>query len=100
MVMNEEIIRLWRAHQEEGLPDVPPEAKGELWVLDEVIGGCIAHYLASGETLDSSRLNVLEDCRADLKRLLPGLEGGATTYFSRLGSLADLILADVTGRAS
>jgi len=90
--MTDDLALLWRAHQEDPLPDVPSESKGELWVLDEVIGGCIAYYFASGQTIDTSRLRILEDCRADLQRLLPELEGQAVSYFGRLGELADLLL--------
>ena len=91
--MTDEIVALWRMHQQTALPDVPPDSKGELWVLDEVIGGCLAYYLDAGRVLDASRAVILEDCRADLERLLPGLDETAATYFSRLGTLASLVLS-------
>ncbi len=90
--MAKEIVTLWQTHQRAALPDVPQESKGELWVLDEVIGGCVAYYLNAGGVLDASRVVVLQDCRADLERLLPGLDETAAGYFSRLGTLAELVL--------
>ena len=92
--MADELTRLWQKHQQEALPEVevPAICKGELWILDEVIGGCVAYYLEDGRVLDSRRLGILRDCRADLDRLLPELEGPAIDYFSRLEALAQLIL--------
>ena len=90
--MAEELITLWQKHQMEALPEVPASCKGELWVLDEVIGGCVAYYLEDGRALDSRRVSILRDCRADLDRLLPELEGPAIDYFTRLEALARLIL--------
>ena len=90
--MTEELIALWQRHQQESLPEVPATCKGELWVLDEVIGGCIAYYLEDRRALDGRRIDILSDCRADLDRLLPGLEGPAIAYFSRLEVLAQLVL--------
>ena len=90
--MAEHIITLWDAHRQAPLPDVPVQSKGELWVLDEVIGGCVAHYLDQGRTLDAARVVILEDCRADLERLLPMLDETAAEYFGRLGILAALVL--------
>jgi len=91
--MAEELLTLWHAHRQDPLPEVPSECKGELWVLDEVIGGCVSYCIEAGQRLDPPRAHILEDCRADLHRLLPGLEGPAITYFSRLGALAELLLA-------
>jgi hypothetical protein len=90
--MAEELMVLWRRHQQEALPNVPDASKGELWVIDEVVGGCIAYYLERGPSLDSRRIGILEDCRADLDRLIPELEGEAVNYFRRLGTLAQLVL--------
>jgi hypothetical protein len=91
--MRSELAILWKRHQQEALPAVPPTIKGELWVLDEVIGGCIAHYLEGNLALDSGRTAILIDCRADLDRLLPDLEGPAVDYFHRLEILAELVLS-------
>ena len=96
--MTEEIVTLWKLHRQAALPDVPSESKGELWVLDEVIGGCVAYYLDAGQVLDAPRAVILEDCRADLERLLPDLDETAADYFSRLGTLAGLVLSGHDGR--
>jgi len=97
-VVTGEILVLWRAHRDATLPEVPRERKGELWVLDEVIGGCVTYYLDAGRTLDPPRVVILEDCRADLERLLPDLEEAAASYFSRLRTLAGLLIqASQTG---
>jgi hypothetical protein len=90
--VTDEIRTLWNAHRQAKLPDVPRERMGELWVLDEVIGGCVAFYLNAGGMLDPPRIAVLEDCRADLDRLMPDLEEAATSYFGRLGTLAGLLI--------
>ncbi len=91
-VVTDEILVLWRAHRDAMLPEVPRECRGELWVLDEIIGGCVTYYLDAGRTLDPPRVVILEDCRADLKRLLPDLEEAAASYFSRLRTLAGLLI--------
>src|SRR5207237_7738808 len=90
--MKDDILSLWRAHRQAALPDVPRESMGELWVLDEVIGGCVNFYLQAGGALDAPRKAILEDCRADLARLLPDLEETAVSYFSRLEALAGLLI--------
>jgi hypothetical protein len=90
--MTDDILALWRAHQQAELPAVPRDCMGELWVLDEVIGGCVAFYLDAGGTLDPPRVAILEDCRSDLARLMPDLEEAAVSYFSRLGMLAGLLI--------
>jgi len=90
--MSDEILTLWRAHRQAELPDVPRESKGELWVLDEVIGGCVAFYLSAGGALDPTRVAILKECRTDLGRLMPDLEEAAVSYFSRLGMLAGLLI--------
>jgi len=87
------LAALWGRHRQEALPEVPSLNKGELWVLDEVIGGCVSYYLDAGQTLDMQRLAILRDCRADLARLLPELDGPALDYFCRLGTLAELVLS-------
>ena len=86
--MTDLVNELWQAHRHDGLPDVPQETKGELWVLDEVMGGCVEFYLNAGRVLD------LHDCREDLARILPVLDGQALRYFSRLDTLAGLLLMD------
>ena len=90
--MNDDILSLWHAHRQVALPDVPRESMGELWILDEVIGGCVNFYLQAGGALDAPRKAVLEGCRADLARLLPDMEETAASYFSRLETLARLLI--------
>src|SRR5262249_15138238 len=75
--MADDLLTLWQAHRAAALPDVPRERMGELWVLDEVIGGCVTHYLGAAQTLDTPRIAILKDCRADLTRLLPDLDEAA-----------------------
>src|SRR5438128_514283 len=88
--MKDDILSLWHAHRQAALPDVPRESMGELWVLDEVIGGCVNFYLQAGGALDAPRRAMLEDCRADLPRLLQALEEQEASYFSRLKASAGL----------
>jgi hypothetical protein len=87
-----DLAALWQAHRQAALPDVPSEIKGELWVLDEVMSGCIAYFLEMGSGLEPARIGILEDCRMDLRRMLPELDGQAAIYFNRLETLAALIL--------
>src|SRR5206468_10572371 len=89
--MKDDILSLWHAHRQAALPDVPRESMGELWVLDEVIGGCVIFYLQAGGFLDARGKAMRDDCRVDLARLLPGLEETAAPYFSRLEGLAGLL---------
>ncbi len=90
--MKDDILTLWQTHRQAALPDVPRESMGELWVLDEVIGGCVNFYLQAGGALDAPRKTILEDCREDLARLLPDLEETAASYFSRLETLSGLLI--------
>src|SRR5437879_13023731 len=53
LAMKDDILSLWHAHRQAALPDVPRESMGELWVLDEVIGGCVNFYLQAGGALDA-----------------------------------------------
>jgi hypothetical protein len=94
--MGEQLVTLWHTHRQAALPDVPSEKKGELWVLDEVVGGCVAHYLDGGRKLDAARIAILEDCRAELDHLRPGLDEAAAVYFERLGTLAGLVLESLS----
>jgi hypothetical protein len=92
LALKDDILSLWHAHRQAALPDVPRESMGELWVLDEVIGGCVNFYLQAGGALDAPRKAILEDCRKDLARLLPDLEETAASYFSRLETVAGLLI--------
>src|SRR2546425_10639562 len=90
--MKDDILALWHAHRQAPLPDVPRESMGELWVLDEVIGGCVNFYMQAGGALDAPGKAILEACREDFARLLPDLEETAASYFSRLEALAGLLI--------
>lgn len=61
--------------------------------LDTVISGCVTYYLESDEGLDRQRIEILEDCLAELDGLLPELSDEAETYFARARRLAFLLLA-------
>jgi len=87
----DDIHILWQAHWQAALPDVPHGLRGELFVLDDILGGCVAFYL-NGGTLDQSRRAILEDYQADLRRLVPDLDPAAAAYFIRLERLAELLL--------
>src|SRR2546428_13400212 len=90
LAMKDDILSLWHAHRQAALPDVPRESMGELWVLDEVIGGCVNFYLQASGALDAPRKAMLEDGRADLARVLADVEEAAASYFSRLEGLGGL----------
>lgn len=59
--------------------------------LDTVISGCAVYYFEE-RNLDSRRLAMLEHCLNDLDALLPGLPEEAGEYFTRLRTLASLLL--------
>lgn len=67
--------------------------KGELMMLDTVIGGCVLHFLESGEGLDAQRIGMLEDCMMNLDALMPHIVEEAGDYFTRLHQLGTLLLA-------
>src|SRR2546427_11655921 len=90
--MKDDILALWHAHRQAPLPDVPRESMGELWVLDEVIGGCMNFYLQAGGALDAPRKGVLEDCRGELDLVLPDMEETGVYYFSRLKTHAETLI--------
>src|SRR5256885_17156595 len=90
LAMKDDILSLWHAHRQAALPDVPRESMGELWVLDEVIGGCVNFYLQAGGALDAPGKAILGACRGGLERVLPDLEEKAAAHFCRLEALDGL----------
>lgn len=59
--------------------------------LDTVISGCAVYYFDE-RALDAPRLAMLGDCLDDLDALLPGVPEEAGEYFTRLRTLAGLLL--------
>ncbi len=60
--------------------------------LDTVVSGCAVYFFDSEETLDPPRIEMLQTCLADLDDVLPDLSGESIHYFSRLRTLAELLL--------
>ena len=60
--------------------------------LDVVIGGCVTYYLESEDGLDPPRVDILEDCLAELTGLMPDLVEQAAEYFERLHTIGRLLL--------
>lgn len=88
-----DIVSLWQVHRDAGWPKVSNPHEGELMTLDTVMSGCVTYYLESEEGLDPQRMEILENCLADLDGLLPELADEAGEYFTRLRTLATLLLA-------
>lgn len=86
------IAALWEVHREAGWPTFSAPSEGQLMTLDTVISGCVTYFLDSTEGLDPQRVEILEDCVADLDALLPDVPAEASGYFERLRTLAGLVL--------
>lgn len=86
---------VWDQHRESRWPRFSSPDEGELMTLDTVISGCAVYYFEE-RSLDAPRLAMLEHCLSDLDVLLPGVPEEAGEYFSRLRTLAVLLLE--TGR--
>ncbi len=82
---------LWDQHRAAGWPSFSSPAEGELMTLDTVISGCATYYFEE-QNLDAPRLAMLDDCLADLDRLLPDVPAEAGEYFRRLRTLAGVLL--------
>lgn len=89
---SEAIASLWQVHRDAPWPKVSGPDEGQLMTLDTVISGCVTYYLESTDGLDDRRIVILESCLEDLRSLLPDLSDEASEYFSRVSSLASLLL--------
>lgn len=87
-----DLSALWQVHQEAEWPRGAGPNEGELMTLDTVIGGCVTYYLESPEGLDVQRVEILEDCLAELADLMPDVGEEAAEYFRRLHTLGQLLL--------
>ena len=59
--------------------------------LYTVISGCATYYFDE-QSLDAPRVAMLGHCLDDLDALLPNVPGEAGDYFTRLRTLASLLL--------
>ncbi len=82
---------LWDQHRAADWPKFSSTDEGELMTLDTVISGCATYYFDE-QNLDAPRLAMLGNCLDDLERLLPDVPEEAGAYFTRLRSLAGLLL--------
>lgn len=87
------VVSLWEQHRDAEWPQRSGPLEGQLMTLDTVISGCAVHYLDSSEGLDDQRLGILQDCLSDLDSVLGQLPPDTSSYFRRLRSLAELLLA-------
>ena len=85
------IASLWSIHQRAHWPKGMGAHEGPLMTLDTVISGCVTYYLDE-QRLDPPRIEMLEDCLADLGALLPDITGEAENYFRRLHDLGRMVL--------
>lgn len=86
------LLSLWEAHKDERWPHVGSPQEGPLMTLDTVISGCVVYALESHEGLDAQRLEIIEDCVADLDCLTGELDADCQPYFHRLRHLGALLL--------
>jgi hypothetical protein len=94
----DQIQTLWQQHSEAPFPEGcrGAEVKGtDLVMLDADTAGCVQTFLERGGHLDLGRVAVLGLCYRELAVALQVLEGEAQAYFSRLESLARLVLQAV-----
>ena len=82
---------LWDRHRAADWPKFSSPDEGELMTLDTVISGCATYYFDE-QSLDAPRVAMLGHCLDDLDALLPVVPGEAGDYFTRLRTLAGLLL--------
>jgi hypothetical protein len=63
-----------------------------LALLDADIAGLAATYLRNGGELPAEQWNVLAECSAVARVIVPGLTGEAWVYFARLYALTQAML--------
>jgi hypothetical protein len=86
------LLSLWETHKEERWPQVGSQHEGPLMTLDTVISGCVVYFLDSPAGLDAQRIEILEDCVADLDNLTDELNEDCRPYFQRLRHLGTLLI--------
>ena len=82
---------LWDRHRAADWPKFSSPDEGELMTLDTVISGCATYYFDE-QSLDAPRVAMLGHCLDDLDALLPDVPAEAGDYFTRLRTLAGLLL--------
>ncbi len=82
---------LWDQHRVAAWPKFSSSSEGELMTLDTVISGCATYYFDE-RSLDAPRLLMLGHCLDDLDMLLPDVPEETGEYFTRLRTLAGLLL--------
>jgi len=95
------IESLWKEHLATPFPDRcrGEEAGGvDLVMLDADIAGCVSTYIGNNGSLDAHRFQILQDLQLDAQRVVGLLEDSSEQeYYTRLGRLAHLVLAECTG---
>ena len=100
MTIPAEILRLWQGHSSAGYPsgfghrvitgiDMP--------LLDAEIAGCIRKFIHADGKLDRRQAKILRERLIDLNSIVLLLESEELNYFSRLATLANLILQYLEG---
>lgn len=93
----DEISRLWRRHQQAGVPDrlrAEEVAGVDLAEVEVQVGGCVDAWRAGSRTIDEDRRKVLVRAVENLEAVLPLLRSRAESlYVGRLHQLAVAVLA-------
>jgi hypothetical protein len=101
----ESVRDLLEAHDDAAYPaelSAEDEVSGvALTLLDADIAGLAATYLRNGGLLPAEQWDVLAECAAVARVIVPGLTGDAWVYFARLYALSQAMLRsapDITAR--
>ena len=103
MPLNSEIQELWNEHSSASFP------KGyggneidsiDLALLDTETAGCIQTFINNDCHLDVRRVQVLKHCLDNLTVVTKKLDGNALRYFTRIKTLAALILQEIGNNSS
>ena len=86
-----DVVSLWESHRSASWPKFLSPHEGELMTLDTVISGCATYYMDE-RGLDPRRVQMLEQCVAELDGLLSDVPEEAGEYFTRLRVLAGTLL--------
>jgi hypothetical protein len=92
------IQKLWKEHMSRPFPRSLAGKKIDGWelvLLDSSAAGCISTFFGSGgeQSLDTQRLQVLDNCAQSLSRICPQLPAEHRVYFDTLRQISERVVA-------